>query len=157
MSLSKDVFERRKSTGGGLFSFLDGGFAQLFWQIVSLIVKTLKNTNLVASRRFKMKKPSLPFDVRRSKTVLLKLPSDLMVRKAQNRNNNSNNNNNNKHSVCRATCLKILQTVWRWQEANRRRQEQMKHICLWHYVNPQNFTIHSKWLITFKKTYLDQC
>ena len=71
-----------------------------------------------------------------------------MVRQAHNTNNS---NNNNKHSVYQATCPKILQTVWRWQEANRRRQEHMKHIWLWHYVNPQNFTIHSKRLITLKK------
>ena len=70
VSLSKDVFERRTSTGSGLFSFLDSGFGQ----IVSIIVKTLKNTNLVASSCFKMKKTSLPVDVRRSKTPLLKLP-----------------------------------------------------------------------------------
>ena len=53
------------------FSFLDGGLAQMFGQIVSLVVKTLRNTNLVASRCFKMKKTSLPVDVRRSKTPLL--------------------------------------------------------------------------------------
>ena len=62
------------STGSGLFSFLDGGFTQIFGQIVSIIVKTPRNTNLVASRCFKMKKTSLPFDVRRSKTPFLKLP-----------------------------------------------------------------------------------
>ena len=68
VSLSKDVFERLTSTGSGLFSFLDGGFTQIFGQIVSIMVKTLRNTNLVASRCFKMKKTSLPVDVRRSKT-----------------------------------------------------------------------------------------
>ena len=51
------------------FSFLDGGFAQMFGQIF----KTLRNTNLVASRCFKMKKTSLPVDLGRSKTPLLKL------------------------------------------------------------------------------------
>ena len=71
--LSKDVFERRTSTGSGLFSFLDSGFAHLLGQLVSIIVKTLRNTNLGASRCFKMKKTSLPVDVRRSKTPLLKL------------------------------------------------------------------------------------
>ena len=55
------------------FHFLDGGFTQMFGQIASIIVKTLTNTKLVASRCFKMKKTSLPFDVRRSKTTLLKL------------------------------------------------------------------------------------
>ena len=76
VSLSKDVFERRTHarTGSGLFSFLDGGFTQIFGQIVSIIVKTLRNTNLVAPSCFKMKKTSLPVDVRRSKTPFLKLP-----------------------------------------------------------------------------------
>ena len=45
------------------FSFLDGVFAQIFGQIVSIIVTTLSNTNLGASRCFKMKKTSLPVDV----------------------------------------------------------------------------------------------
>ena len=57
-------------------SFLDGSFAQIFGQIVSIIIKTLRNTNLEASRCFKMKKTSLPVDVRRSKTPLLKFPND---------------------------------------------------------------------------------
>ena len=74
VNLSKDVFERRTSTGSGLFSFLDRGFAQILGQLVSIIVKTLRNTNLGASRCFKMKKTSLPVDMRRSKTPLLKLP-----------------------------------------------------------------------------------
>ena len=73
VNLSKDVFERHKATGSGLFSFLDSGFAFFLGQLVSTIVKTLRNTNLGASRCFKMKKTSLPVDVRRSKTPLLKL------------------------------------------------------------------------------------
>ena len=48
MNLSKDVFERRTSTGSGLFSFLDSGFAHLLGKHVSIIVKTLRNTNLGA-------------------------------------------------------------------------------------------------------------
>ena len=76
MNLSKDVFERRTSTGSGLFSFLDSGFAHLLGQLVSIIAKTLRNTNLGASTCFKMKKTSLPVDVRRSKTPLLKLPNN---------------------------------------------------------------------------------
>ena len=75
MNLSKDVFERRTSTGSVFFSFLDSGFAHLLGQLVSIIVKTLKNTNLGVSRCFKIKKTSLPVDVRRSKTPLLKLPN----------------------------------------------------------------------------------
>ena len=63
----------KTSTGSGLFSFLDFGFAQIFGQIISVIVKTLRNTNLVALRCCKMKKTSLPVDVRRSKTPLFKL------------------------------------------------------------------------------------
>ena len=70
----RHVFERRTSTGSGhFFSILDNGFAQLFGQIVSMIVKTLRNTNFAVSSRFKMKKNSLPVDVHRSKTPLLKL------------------------------------------------------------------------------------
>ena len=42
-------FERCTSIGSGLFPFLDGGFAQMFGRIVSIIEKTLKNTNLEAS------------------------------------------------------------------------------------------------------------
>ena len=46
----------------------------MFAQIASIRVKTLSNTNLIASRQFKLEKGSLPVDVRRSKTSLLKLP-----------------------------------------------------------------------------------
>ena len=74
MNLSKDVFERRTSTGTGLFTFLSGIFAQIFGQIVSIIRKRLRNTNLVLSIYFKMKKISPPVDLRRSKTPLFKLP-----------------------------------------------------------------------------------
>ena len=41
------------------FSILDNGFAHIFGQIVSMIVKTLRNTNFGASSCFKMKKTSL--------------------------------------------------------------------------------------------------
>ena len=72
VSLSKDAFERRTSIGSGLFfHFLNGGFAQNFGQIVSMIEKTFRNTNLVPLRCFKMKKTSLPVDVHRSKPPLL--------------------------------------------------------------------------------------
>ena len=50
-------------------------FCPNFGQIISIIVKTLRNANLVASRCFKMKEISLPVDVRCSKTPLLKLPN----------------------------------------------------------------------------------
>ena len=55
-SLSKDIFERRTSTGSGLFSFLGRGFAQIFGQIVSMSVKTRSNTNSVVSRNIKRDK-----------------------------------------------------------------------------------------------------
>jgi len=52
-SLSKGVFERRTSTRGGLFTFLSGGFAQIFSQIVSMRAKKLSNTNFISSRHVK--------------------------------------------------------------------------------------------------------
>ena len=55
-SLSKNIFERRTSTGSGLFSFLGRGFAQIFGQIVSMSVKTRSNTNSVVSRNIKRDK-----------------------------------------------------------------------------------------------------
>ena len=73
-NLSNNVFERRTLTGSGLFSFFDGGFAQIFSQIASITVKKLRNTNFKSSRHVKRENASLPVDVRRSKTSLLKLP-----------------------------------------------------------------------------------
>ena len=73
MNLSNDVFERRTSTGSGPFLFLDDCFAQIFSQIVTIIVKKLSNTNFISSRHIKREKSSLPVDVRGSKTPLLKL------------------------------------------------------------------------------------
>ena len=75
-SLSSDVFEPRASTRSGFFALLSRDFEQTFGQIVSKIVKTLSNTNLVALRHTKRGKGSLPVDVRQSKTSLLKLPID---------------------------------------------------------------------------------
>ena len=72
--LSSDVSERRTSTGNGLFALLDHDFEQMFGQIVSVRVKTLSDTDLVASRHLKREKGSLPVDVRGSKTLLLQLP-----------------------------------------------------------------------------------
>ena len=72
--LSNNVFERRTWTGTGLFWFFDGGFAQIFSQIASITVKKLRNTNFISSRHVKRENTSLPVDVRRSKTPLLKLP-----------------------------------------------------------------------------------
>ena len=81
-SLSSDVFERRTSTGSGLFALLSRNFDQIFGQIVSIRVKKLSNTNMVASRLIKREKGSLPVDVRRSKTSLLKLPNSLPRRRS---------------------------------------------------------------------------
>ena len=74
-SLSSDVFEQCTSTGNGLFAHLSSDFEQIFGQIVSLGIKTLGNTNMVASRLTKREKGLLPVDVRHSKTLLLKLPN----------------------------------------------------------------------------------
>ena len=73
-SLSSDVFERRTSTGSGRFALLSRDFEQIFGQIVSIRIKTLGNINTVTSRLTKREKGSLPVDVRRAKTSLLKLP-----------------------------------------------------------------------------------
>ena len=75
-SLSSDVFERRTSTGSGLFAHLSHDFEQTFGQIVSIRIKTLGNKNTIASRLIKRGKGSLPVDVHRSKTSLLKLPNN---------------------------------------------------------------------------------
>ena len=60
--------------GSGRFALLSRDFKQIFGQIVSIRIKTLGNTNMVASRLIERGKGSLPVDVRRSKTSLLKLP-----------------------------------------------------------------------------------
>ena len=60
-----------------LFALLSRDFEQILGQIVSLRVRTLSNTNLVASRHIKREKGSLPVDVRRSKTSLLNVPINL--------------------------------------------------------------------------------
>ena len=73
-SLSSGVFERRTSTGSGVFALFGRDFEQILGQIVSLRVKALSNTNLVASRHIKSEKGPLPVNVRRSKTFLHKLP-----------------------------------------------------------------------------------
>jgi len=77
VNLSKEVSEPRTSTGSRHLSFLSGIFAQIFGQIVSIIRKRLRNTNLVASIYFQMKNTSLPVDVRCSKTPLLKFRVNL--------------------------------------------------------------------------------
>ena len=74
-SLSSGVFDRRTSTANGVFALFGRNFEQILGQIVFLRKKALSNTNLVASRHIKSEKGSLPVDVRRSKTSLLKLPN----------------------------------------------------------------------------------
>ena len=70
-SLSNSFLERGTSTGSCFFfAPLSRDFEQIFGQIVSIRVKTLSNTNLVASRHIKKEKRSLPVDMRRSKTSL---------------------------------------------------------------------------------------
>ena len=54
-----------------LFALLGSVFEQILGQIFSLRVKTLSNTNLVASRHIKGEKSSLPVDMHRPKTLLL--------------------------------------------------------------------------------------
>ena len=50
-SLSNDIFEQRTSTGSvDVFALLSRAFEEVFGLIVSIRVKTLSNTNLVASR-----------------------------------------------------------------------------------------------------------
>ena len=71
--ISKDVFKQHMSTGSGLFSFLSSIFAQSFGQIISIIQKGLRETNLILPICFKMRKISLWVDVPRSKKTLLKL------------------------------------------------------------------------------------
>ena len=75
-SLSRDVFERRTSTGSGRFELLNRDFEQIFGQIVSIRITTFSNTNTVASRQIKRERGSLPVDVRRSKPSQLKLPKN---------------------------------------------------------------------------------
>ena len=67
------------------FHFFDGGFAQIFSQIASTTVKKLRNTNFISSRHVKRENTSLPVDVRRSKTLLLKLPNMRVLTVARSR------------------------------------------------------------------------
>ena len=52
----------------GLFALFSRDFEQILGQNLSLRVKNLSNTNLLAPRYIKREKRSLPVDVRRSKT-----------------------------------------------------------------------------------------
>ena len=62
------------STGNARFAFLYIGFAQICGQIVSISVKKLTNSKLVALRPIKRVKTKFPLDEPHSKTSLLKLP-----------------------------------------------------------------------------------
>lgn len=62
-SSSKDISERRKSTGSRRFEVLGNDFSKIFQQFVSIRVRILRKTNLAASRHTKTEKTSLPVDV----------------------------------------------------------------------------------------------
>ena len=74
-SLSNSVFERRTSTGSGLFATLASGWVQNPGQIAFIRENKLSNTNFLASRHIKEEKASLPVDVHRSKSSLLRVPN----------------------------------------------------------------------------------
>ena len=73
-SLSNSFFQRRTSTGSGLFASLGSGLVETLGKIVLIREKKLSNTTLLASTHMKREKVSLLLEVRRSKTSLLKLP-----------------------------------------------------------------------------------
>ena len=60
-----NVFERRTSTGKGVFALFGHDFEQILEQIVSFNVKTLSDTNLKESRHIKREKGWLLADIRR--------------------------------------------------------------------------------------------
>ena len=70
VSFISDVFERRTSTGSGVFALFGRDFEQILGHMVSLRIKTLSNTNLVASKHIKREKGSLLVDVCCSNTSL---------------------------------------------------------------------------------------
>ena len=59
--LSKAVFEQRTSNESGLFAFLGSGFTKILGQIVSIRVKTLSNTNLLALTLLALRVISIKF------------------------------------------------------------------------------------------------
>ena len=73
-SLCNGAFEQCASTGSGLFLFLGNVFAKIFGQIVCTRVKKHDETNVVTSWHIKRQKALLPFEVRCSRMLLLKLP-----------------------------------------------------------------------------------
>ena len=75
-SLSNSVFERWTSTGSGLFASLGSSLVETLGYIIFIREKKVNNPNLYASRHIKMEKASLPVNVRRLKTSLVKLPNN---------------------------------------------------------------------------------
>ena len=80
MSLSSDVFEPWTSTESWRFSLLSHDSERFFGKVVSIGVKTLSNTNLVALGYIKREKGSLPVNVRRAKTSLLYLSTTRIIK-----------------------------------------------------------------------------
>ena len=73
-SLSRDVFERRTSTGSEPFSLVISLYATVFVLPSVLILKGTICPKICSEARLKCAKSLFPVDVRRSKTSLLKLP-----------------------------------------------------------------------------------
>ena len=68
-----EVFERRTSTGSGLFGILGSGFANIFGQVVSIRGQRHYEWRIWKSSKFKRVNASLQVDVHHSKTPLLNL------------------------------------------------------------------------------------
>ena len=66
-------FERRTSTGSGLFGIFGSGFANIFGQVVSIRGQRQYEWRIWKSSKFKRVKASLQVDVHDSKTPLLNL------------------------------------------------------------------------------------
>ena len=73
-SLSSDVFERRTSTGSEPFSLLVSLYATVFVLPSVLILIETICSKICSKSRLKCAKSPFPVHVRRSKTLLLKLP-----------------------------------------------------------------------------------
>ena len=65
----KGPHDKKTEDRSGHFAFFGNGFTQICGQILSITVKTVSNTILVAFRNVKSEKVSLPVNVRRSKIV----------------------------------------------------------------------------------------
>ena len=80
-NLSKDVFERRTSTGSEVFSLLICLDANKFVLLsFSSLIKTIYPRFSTEPLPNDAKSP-LPVDVRRSKTLLLKLPNEMLIKR----------------------------------------------------------------------------